>query len=418
MQVGRSTMLELIENNPQVDVQESEYRRLLGYPRDYEPEARSNELAAVAREWFSENGRPWFYLRQVELKVHEKHFSLNGTAFRLSRLQKQLRKTEAHTAFVAVVSAGRECEDEARRRWYEDKPDEYFFLESYGSAVVERLTALAANRMCQWADAQGMVALPHYSPGYSGWDIADQVSLFGTIVNNKLVDLPGPLGVLDSGMLNPRKSLITVFGITRHTDRVEIDDRMIPCENCSLPSCAFRRAPYKHTVGASVKSVGQVHDPVRDESPLTAAAAYSINPRTLRKWSAERLRVNRLDDDSIEAHFHYEGTTCSNMGRPLHFDYRIDLGPAAEGYVVRSVRCEPTEGDDGYKFMCSYLTSPETFPDLISAERPMVGQRLDDVLNWKRESRPAGCYCTRGSRNHKWGIVFEVLHFALANGLE
>ena len=115
-------MLELVETVPAIDVQESEYRRLLGYPPDYEPESRSNDLAAAARAWYAENGRPWFYLRQVQLEVVERGFLLDGARFQLSRLQKQLKETGAHTAFVAVVSAGPECEGRSQELWQEGKP--------------------------------------------------------------------------------------------------------------------------------------------------------------------------------------------------------------------------------------------------------------------------------------------------------
>jgi hypothetical protein len=43
-----------------------------------------------------------------------------------------------------------------------------------------------------------------------------------------------------------------------------------------------------------------------------------------------------------------------------------------------------------------------------------VNRPLNDVLSLERSSNPAGCYCESGSREHKWGLVFEVIHFALA----
>jgi hypothetical protein len=33
---------------------------------------------------------------------------------------------------------------------------------------------------------------------------------------------------------------------------------------------------------------------------------------------------------------------------------------------------------------------------------------------WKRQFSPAGCYCDSFSREHKWGLVLEVIHYALA----
>ena len=37
----------------------------------------------------------------------------------------------------------------------EEKPDEYFFLETFGSAVVEHLITVAGARLCAWADVRG-----------------------------------------------------------------------------------------------------------------------------------------------------------------------------------------------------------------------------------------------------------------------
>ena len=49
-------MFELIETKPPVDVQDSEYQRLLGYPKHRPLEGRARELADMARTWYQENG--------------------------------------------------------------------------------------------------------------------------------------------------------------------------------------------------------------------------------------------------------------------------------------------------------------------------------------------------------------------------
>jgi hypothetical protein len=38
---------------------------------------------------------------------------------------------------------------------------------------------------------------------------------------------------------------------------------------------------------------------------------------------------------------------------------------------------------------------------------------LNAVLQWQRKPSVAGCYCERASRDHKWGLVLETIHFAL-----
>jgi hypothetical protein len=50
----------------------------------------------------------------------------------------------------------------------------------------------------------------------------------------------------------------------------------------------------------------------------------------------------------------------------------------------------------------------------IELEKPLNNERLNTVLSWQRQPSAAGCYCEKGSREHKWGLVLETIHFALA----
>jgi hypothetical protein len=241
-------MLELFETNPPVNVQESEYKRLLGYPKNHALAGRPRELADWARQWYAENGRPWFYARQLDtLELVNEKLRVAGTEFSSKQLHNQFAEAQADSAVLVAVSAGRECEEHARQLWQESKPDEYFFMEMFGSAVVEHLVTIASGRICGWADQNGMAALPHYSPGYSGWDISDQIKLWNLIRQNGAAHFDGKLDVMETGMLRPKKSQLTVFGVTRNLAKARSLARLIPCENCSLSNCQYRRAPYRRS---------------------------------------------------------------------------------------------------------------------------------------------------------------------------
>ncbi len=121
-------MLELFENQPPVDVPESEYQRLLGYPKKHEITGRARELADLARNWYSENGRPWFYARSVDApELADGKLRVGGTEFCSKRLHNMFAEARAESAVLVAVSAGRECEEHARQLWQDGKPDEYFF---------------------------------------------------------------------------------------------------------------------------------------------------------------------------------------------------------------------------------------------------------------------------------------------------
>ena len=413
-------MLELIDIRPEVNVQEAEYKRLLGLPPHYELDGRTRELADAAVHWYTEHGRPWIYARQTsDIELRAGRLRLNGSDFSSQQLHDQFASANASTAVLVAVSAGKECEEQARQLWQESKPDEYFFLEMFGSAVVEHLITVASGQICGWADANRMVALPHYSPGYSGWDVSDQVKLSELIRPQHARPLPGDLEVMDTGMLRPKKSLLAVFGITADVERARQFAKLVPCENCSLPACKYRRAPYKHS-RAPIEDVRRLQSsPTTSNgrtvppSPLSRDAKYSINPRALRKWSQERLTLNTLPDGSIAAHFRYDGTTCSNMGQPLEFHYHVKLSPPTDGYRITETNCAPAPGDTGHTQQCEYLNDAIGLMGSIADEKPLLGRPLNDVLSWERAANPSGCYCDIERRLHKWGLIFEVIHHAL-----
>ena len=414
-------MLDLSDTNPNVDVLAAEYARLLGYPYSHELEGRAAELAAAAREWYREHGRPWVYVRETDtVNITEGRVHILETEFASPRLHEQLAVAKADRVMLTAVSAGPECEERSRQLWQEGKPDEYFFMEVFGSAVVEHLITTTGARICNWAEQGGLTVLPHYSPGYSGWDVADQNKLLSLIRQTPKGALPGELHALDSGMLRPKKSLLAVFGVTSHAGSVRHQAGLVPCENCSFSPCRYRRAPYVFSL-PQIEDVQRLRRAPNGSTPAVAAtvlaldpnARYSLNARALRKWAQERLQLQFLDDGAVRARFQYEGTTCSNMGQPLSYNYEIKLAPPTERYRVLEARCAPTAGDMGHTLMCAYLTDAEAFTRGMTDEQPLLGQPLNDVFAWQRAYSPSGCYCDATGRAHKWGLVYEVLHFAL-----
>jgi hypothetical protein len=240
-------MFELLDTKPDLNVQEAEYKRLLGYPNHHKLDGKAQELADWARQWYAENGKPWVYARQAdELDISNGTLRINGFEFSSKRLCDQLVDARAHSVMLVAVSAGKECEEKARQLWREEKPDEYFFLEVYGSAVVEHLITTTGFRFCAWAEQHHAAILPHYGPGYPGWEVADQFRLLELIRRKKGGDLPGKIQVMDTGMLRPKKSQLAVFGITKQVGRVRDLRELIPCETCSMPSCQYRRKPYNY----------------------------------------------------------------------------------------------------------------------------------------------------------------------------
>ncbi len=207
--------------------------------------------------------------------------------------------------------------------------------------------------------------------------------------------------------LRPKKTQLAVFGVTRHTERLKRLTSLVPCESCSFGPCQYRRAPYKRAPRSTA-------EPVQPRiAVLDVEAEYTVNRRALERWTKERLAMRPCADGSIDIDFRYDGTTCTNIGRPLTFIYNVKLGPRAEGYPIREQRCIPAAGDEGHTAMCKYIEDADSLMGAIEIEKPLNGQRLNAVLSWRREPSGAGCYCEAVSRSHKWGLVLETIHYAL-----
>ena len=411
-------MIALSDSSPVTNVEPAEYQRLLGYPRDHELDERALELSDEARAWYAAHARPWIYAREAQsLDIGGDRVVIDGVSFTSKRLLNTLRDAAAESVVLVAVSAGPEIEQEAQRRWLDEKPDEYFFFEVYGSAIVEHLVTTAGGRLCAVADADELAVLPHYSPGYPDWEIADQAPLFALIARDGLQSLPSSVEVLESGMLRPKKALLAVFGLTRHLDHVRKLGDLVPCENCTLPGCQYRRARYlrprRRSEVESMRPANELPVGEQSASPLDRYATYTVNAKALRRWSGERLALDDNEDGTIDARFRYEGTTCSNTGRPFAFIYDVTLGPREGGYIIVDQRCAPAAGDEGHTFMCRYQSAAPQLMASIGEEKPLLGHALNDVLSWSRSTSGPTCYCEGDSRAQKWGVVLETIHYAL-----
>ena len=273
--------------------------------------------------------------------------------------------------------------------------------------------ATMSGRICDLAEPNGFMAVPHYSPGYTGWNVADQNKLFDLITRGLTRPFPEALEVMASGMLRPKKSLLAVVGLAPNIGRGPESTRIVPCESCSFSPCSYRRIPYRHASLPAENAAASRQSPAAD-SPLTRGARYSVNPRALRKWAQERVQIDHRDDGAVSAIFRFDGTTCSSQGHPLAFEYALELSGPHDGYVIREAVCRPATGDEGHTYMCAYLNDADTLMREISEEKPLLGRSINDVFSWSRDAAPAGCYCTASSRAHKWGLALEAIHFTLA----
>lgn len=222
-------------------VSEERYAALLGYPPGTPPAGRAVALTRSSREWFDRNATPWACARTVRIAslTPERVEVESGPSFISTVLAGRLIEIDARRLVVAAVSAGPEVDEASARHWSEDRPDEAYFLDRFGAATAVHLGAWVGERLRNLAAGAGLGLGPGYSPGYDGWSLADQV-----VVAECLPEAPGHLRVLESGMIEPKNSLIAVFGLGERLEAVEEQWRRHGCSWCSRAACGLRGRLY------------------------------------------------------------------------------------------------------------------------------------------------------------------------------
>jgi hypothetical protein len=290
------------------------FRRHVGLPACADIDDRLEALFEQTRTWYLQCGDPWTDARQVSIQrivydVVHLDYQLQLSSALLAR---GLARARAYAIVVVAISAGRAVDEQIDLLWKSGRVDEAMFLNAYAIAMVEHLRWQLGDQLRRTFGESETTVLPHYSPGYDGWDLADQARLF------RLLYVPSesntlPLEILPSGGLIPSKSTLAAFGITRRNDFGEDLDQY----------WSFRAAP-------------------TSTSTVYSTPSYAFPKKALAKWRDKRLRVTAQPNNELLAKFRFDGSTCTNMGLPLAFDYVIRLKREESGeHRILSSSCEP-----------------------------------------------------------------------------
>ncbi|MBI4603568.1 MAG: hypothetical protein HY721_16575 [Planctomycetes bacterium] len=377
------------------EVPDALFRRRLGLGRAGAGagwDERVEELAAATRAWYAEHGDPWALasVRRLGAAAGGEVVLEGGLRWRSALLAAGFREAGAGAVAVAGASAGHRADEEVARRWSDGRPDEALFLGALAAAVAEQLRAEVSRTLERALGPWGLAVLPHYSPGYEGWGLRDQAAVLAALED------PGPLRVLPSGGLAPARSTLAVFGIA-------------PVEAVRGQLAGFWR---RRRQGLEAEPVAAT--PPAQAGAGAALAGYAFPERALEKWSRDRLALVARADGLLEASFRFDGKICGSPGLVFGMDYGVELRQDGPGWRIASASCRPAGGDRGHESMCAWLRDPQGLERSLREERPLVGAGLEEALRWSPEACPAGCLCERSMRDHKWTVVYQTLHYAVA----
>jgi hypothetical protein len=106
-------------------------------------------------------------------------------------------------------------------------------LDTYGSAAAEAAADAAEALIRQELDGRGLKYSRRFSPGYGGWNVAEQAWVLPALQGDKL-----GVRLTEGLMMIPRKSI--TFAVTYGETVVSLHDEDM-CDICDMERCRFRR---------------------------------------------------------------------------------------------------------------------------------------------------------------------------------
>jgi cobalamin-dependent methionine synthase I len=141
---------------------------------------------------------------------------------------------------AGVCTIGEALERRASALWEERELPLAMMLDSVGSGAVESLAEYVNDQLCQEGIARGVKVTNRVSPGYGGWDVAEQRLLWQLCPGD-----PAGVTLNDACFMTPTKTITILVGAGV---AARVDDYFSQCARCWMPDCAYRRAPARGSV--------------------------------------------------------------------------------------------------------------------------------------------------------------------------
>jgi hypothetical protein len=123
-----------------------------------------------------------------------------------------------------------------------------YIYDVIGSEIVEATADLMQADLERNMLTKGKKITNRYSPGYCGWNVAEQHNIFKLLPEN-FCDIK----LTPSALMDPVKSVSGIIGIGEN-----VKSNPYSCRMCDMEDCLYRRVrEKKNHVGHSAQSTGQ-----------------------------------------------------------------------------------------------------------------------------------------------------------------
>ncbi len=206
--------------------------RVLGYPEGESQETVYEIVSRLLKEAEA------ICALKAEYRIFEnnsfsessRNLLINNVSFDIGKIiYGQIKKSGSVALFVCT--AGGEIGIRSRNAMKEGDLLEGYIYDVIGSEAVEAVADLMQDNMEAEMELSGKKITNRFSPGYCGWDVAEQHKLFSLMTDNYCGIRLNP-----SALMDPVKSVSGIIGIGDNVKR-----QPYTCKLCDMKDCIYRR---------------------------------------------------------------------------------------------------------------------------------------------------------------------------------
>lgn len=203
----------------------------MGYSPGTTPEPVSDLIREVAEELMPLGGvnAEYIIFNRLSSDTNNKSIEIEGVVFEVKPIIfSQIKK--AQWAALFICTAGAEVGLRSRRSMNEGDLLRGYVYDVIGSEVVENAADRMQDELRLEVGAMSLKITNRFSPGYCGWDVAEQHKLFSFFPDNYC-----GITLTESALMNPVKSVSGLIGIGR-----EVRYAPYQCHLCDDKNCIYR----------------------------------------------------------------------------------------------------------------------------------------------------------------------------------
>ncbi|HNX84624.1 MAG TPA: vitamin B12 dependent-methionine synthase activation domain-containing protein [Bacteroidales bacterium] len=204
---------------------------VMGYLPGTAPEPVTDLIAVLSEELLAtgEARAEYIIFDHVNLDPVSKTVEFEGVVFHVKPIIfSQIKNAEGVALFICT--AGREVGELSRKSMKEGDLLRGYVYDVIGSEVAEGAADRMQEALKTAVALSGMGITNRFSPGYCGWDVAEQHKLFSFFTENYC-----GITLTDSALMNPVKSVSGMIGIGR-----KVKYAPYKCQLCDDKNCIYR----------------------------------------------------------------------------------------------------------------------------------------------------------------------------------